>query len=334
MRTTPNQTEPASSVYVDPKRARRRELQFARTLDWNLLKIFYEIVDAKGLTRAAEELSRKQPAISLALRRLEDQLGVVLCRRGATGFELTDEGRVLSDTCRHIRDHVREVPARMFNLQEHLTGHIHVSMVSNLTSEPFDAALGSFHRKYPRVEFIVEISSWEEVVNAILQNRTDVGIAPARTKRAELRYDFLYTEAHRIYCGRHHPLYGRRGLTMAQLSEENYILSGADEDEDLTRFRQQYGLGKKVTGRSDYLEEVKRLAALGVGLCFLPEPYARQDVAAKKLWPLLPSKDAPRSDIYVITNPAIQHLAARDLLIQELLHPETPKAAAAKRYRV
>jgi DNA-binding transcriptional LysR family regulator len=116
---------------------------------------------------------------------------------------------------------------------------------------------------------------------------------------------------------------------MAQLSEESYILTGADEDEDLTRFRQQYGLGKKVTGRSDYLEEVKRLSALGVGLCFLPEPFARQDVEAKKLWPLLPSKDAPRSDIYVITNPAIQHHAARDLLIQELLQPKNQRAAAA-----
>jgi LysR family transcriptional regulator, transcriptional activator for bauABCD operon len=329
MRLTPNQTGPASSVSVDSKRARRRELQFARNLDWNLLKIFYEIVDANGLTRAAEELSRKQPAISLALRRLEDQLGVVLCRRGSTGFELTDEGRVLSDACRRILDHVREVPARMSNLQDHLTGHIHVSMVSNLASDPFDAAVGSFHRKYPLVEFLVEISSWEGVVNAILQKKTDVGIAPARTKRAELKYDYLYTEIHRIYCGRYHPLYGRRGLTMAQLSEESYILTGADEDEDLTRFRQQYGLGKKVTGRSDYLEEVKRLSALGVGLCFLPEPFARQDVEAKKLWPLLPSKDAPRSDIYVITNPAIQHHAARDLLIQELLQPKNQKAAAA-----
>jgi LysR family transcriptional regulator, transcriptional activator for bauABCD operon len=123
----PKKTESTSSVSVDPKRARRRELQFARTLDWNLLKVFHEIVDANGLTRAAEELSRKQPAISLALRRLEDQLGVVLCRRGSTGFELTDEGRVLSGICRSILDHVREVPARIFNLQENLTGHIHVS---------------------------------------------------------------------------------------------------------------------------------------------------------------------------------------------------------------
>lgn len=326
-----NLSTTAAKASVEQQRARRRDLQFARNLDWNLLKVFYEIVDAQGLTRAAEELSRKQPAISLALRRLEDQLGVVLCRRGSTGFELTDEGRTLSDICKHIVDQVREVPPRMFNLKDHLTGHVHVSMVSNLTSDPFDSAISSFHLKFPRVEFIVEISSWEKVVNSILQKKTDVGIAPARTKRAELKYDYLYTEAHRIYCGRHHPLWGRRGLTMAQLSEESYILAGADEDEDLTRFRQQHGLGKKVSGRSDYLDEVKRLAALGVGLCFLPEPFARPDVEAKKLWPLLSSKDAPRSDIYVITNPAIPQLAARDLLIQELLQTKEKKSAAPDR---
>src|SRR5262245_53620085 len=83
---------------------------FARNLDWNLLKVFREIVRAGGVTRAGRELVRKQPALSLALKRLESQCGVVLCRRGPRGFELTDEGRIVAAACEHVLLQIGQIP--------------------------------------------------------------------------------------------------------------------------------------------------------------------------------------------------------------------------------
>src|SRR5262245_55402938 len=99
---------------LDPS---RRELQFARTLDWNLLKFFNEIAQARGVTRAAAELNRKQPAISLALRRLEDRLGVILCRRGPMGFELTEEGQILAEACLRFTEAIRDIPYRLSDVK-------------------------------------------------------------------------------------------------------------------------------------------------------------------------------------------------------------------------
>ena len=135
-----------SSEYDTPLEAgrnasRRRELQFARNIDWNLLKLFYEIVQAQGLTGAAQELSRKQPAISLALRRLEERLNVVLCRRGPSGFELTDEGQVLAEVCFRIMEQVREVPYRLSDLKAEVRGHVRVRLVSNLVTDELDGAI-------------------------------------------------------------------------------------------------------------------------------------------------------------------------------------------------
>ena len=47
---------------------------FSRNVDWNLLKTFHEIVEAGGVSRAGRALRRKQPALSLALKRLEAEL--------------------------------------------------------------------------------------------------------------------------------------------------------------------------------------------------------------------------------------------------------------------
>ncbi len=91
---------------------------FSRNVDWNLLKTFHEIVEAGGVSRAGRALRRKQPALSLALKRLEAELGVTLCRRGPRGFELTDEGMLVADTCRSLNSLVRNVPKRLSNLTE------------------------------------------------------------------------------------------------------------------------------------------------------------------------------------------------------------------------
>ena len=71
----------------------------------------------------------------------------------------------------------------------------------------------------------------------------------------------------------------------------------------LTDFRLKYGLGQKVAGISQHLEEARRLAILGVGICFFPEGYAEPDVAAGRLWPLLGKRNAPSMDIFIISNP-------------------------------
>ena len=90
-------------------------VNFSRKVDWNLLKTFHEIAEAGGVSRAGRALRRKQPALSLALKRLESELGVTLCRRGPRGFELTDEGMLVAETCRSLNALVRNVPKRLGN---------------------------------------------------------------------------------------------------------------------------------------------------------------------------------------------------------------------------
>jgi hypothetical protein len=56
--------------------------KFVTNLDWNLLRTFVVIVEEESITRAASRLLRRQPAISLALQRLETDLGMRLIERG------------------------------------------------------------------------------------------------------------------------------------------------------------------------------------------------------------------------------------------------------------
>ena len=182
---------------------------FSRNVDWNLLKTFHEIAEAGGVSRAGRALRRKQPALSLALKRLEAELGVTLCRRGPRGFELTDEGMLVAETCRSLNSLVRNVPKRLGNLTEEIRGRISIQVISSLVCERFDAAISRFHDRHPKVEILIDITTWDSVAAALLRDEIDIGVASAQTLRSDLTYDFLFDEAHGVYCGQSHPLFGK-----------------------------------------------------------------------------------------------------------------------------
>jgi len=295
------------------------DIDALRKLDWNLLRVFSEIARSGGVSQAARRMGRKQPAVSLALKRLEDHLGVRLCERGPAGFRLTEEGEFIADVAARMVKLVEEVPGRITRLSEQVSGTVRLMVISNVVDDVLDAAIESFHRKYPAVELQIEVATWDVIGRAVLRGNIDAGIAPARHFQAELHYDLLCREVHRPYCGRSHPCFGKTYASPRELAEYSFVLTGADEPDDLTRFRLQYGLGKHRSGVSDHLEEAKRLAIMGVGLCFLPEKLAERDVGRGLLWPVLDSGYGPKMELYLITNPiAPRHQTSR-LFVEEIM---------------
>jgi DNA-binding transcriptional LysR family regulator len=225
---------------------------------------------------------------------------------------------LVAETCRSLNSLVRNVPKRLGNLTEEVRGRISIQVISSLVCERFDAAISRFHDRHPRVEILIDITTWDSVAAALLRDEIDIGVASAQTLRSDLTYDFLFDEAHGAYCGQAHPLYGKTFADPAALAGQAFVLTGADEPDELTAYRSRHGLGLEVAGLSEHLDEAKRLTILGVGICFLPEAFAAPDVETGRLWPLLRHEDQPCMPVFVITNPRAPGKLARQLLLAEI----------------
>ena len=288
---------------------------FERNLDWNLLKVFHEIVRMEGVSRAAVKLARQQPAVSGALKRLEDCVGATLCRRGPKGFELTDEGELVAAVARRMFGAVEELPGRLEDAGAEPSGEIRITMVQNLVSPTLDSTLSSFSRLHPQVEIIINIAFLPDLENLVANGRVEIGIAPVAASKPDLRYDFLYREQHRPFCGRGHPLYGFTFEDSADLADEVFILPDIEEAAVIHEFRRRHGWGRRFAGRSPHLTEVRRLVAGGLGIGFMPEEMLHADIADGTLWPLMPPQEDAQADVLVISNPsAPRSLATRRFL--------------------
>lgn len=289
--------------------------RFARGLDWNLLRTFHEIVRADGVSAAARGTRRRQPAISMALNRLEEYTDTILCRRGPGGFELTSDGVLLAEICEDIFGAVSQIPRTFADAAVDVHGRVRVQLISNLADNSIDNALEAFHTAHPNVEIFISVSTWDVIQRSVSRNEVEIGIAPVSLRTPDLHYEVLFQEIYRPYCGRPHPLYGTTVDKPSDLAEYSFILTGADEPDQQARFRQRHGLGRHVAGLSEHLEEARRLTVLGIGLCFLPLAYVSRDVADGNLHPVLQPGDDPKSDIFVISNPKAPAHRARTLML-------------------
>ncbi|RWE37542.1 MAG: LysR family transcriptional regulator [Mesorhizobium sp.] len=299
-------------------------------LDWNLLRTFVVIAEVKSITRAAERLNLKQPSISNALRRLEDRVGRRLVERDATRFELTEVGRLIYEQSVEVFGTISQLPLLMRGISDDVTGHVMIATASHVVSPLFDRALAEFHRNYPRGSITISVAASTEVAKQVRERRASFGICLVSQRDPALDYTMVYREFFGFFCGPQHRLFGKTGLTLADLRGEPSVSFQTDHISDALRpvalLRSEAKLNADVVGVSSSLEEVRRMIVAGLGIGPLPLHVARRDVADGMLWRLPPYDAPPAIDIFLLTNPdKAMNRAEKALLsgIQALI-AETP----------
>jgi DNA-binding transcriptional LysR family regulator len=296
----------------------RIDRDFARTVDWNLLKVFLEIVRSGGIGAAARALNKQQPGVSAALKRLEDQLGARLFDRSTSGIRITPAGRALQALCEDMFEHVRMAQHQVAQATKRVGGMVRIQLISSIVCPEFDEAIASFHRRHPGIAMELRVSAWRGVLEALGSGEVEVGIGYEGAAGPELVYEPLFVETQQLFCARAHPLYGRKVARLEDLRREGFVLTGADEPEAVTRLRGRHGLGSEQAGQAEDVHEAMRLVSLGVGIGFLPTGAADLAVAQGRLWPLLPAHLQPTYEIYLISRADPSRDTATQLFLDEM----------------
>lgn len=296
--------------------------RFVANLDWNLLRTFVVIVEEGSITRAANRLLRGQPAISLALKRLEAEIGSRLIERGRGTFRVTAEGRNLFAECVDIYSGVSRLKEVITSAQQEISGKINISLASHVVTPILDDLLTSNYTTQPKVSYNIKTTSSADVAYRVQQKSASFGICLVNRRLPDLEYELMYREFFGFYCGPPHPLFGKTGLSLSDLNDLDAVSFDTDDLSDALRpvalLRQQHELQQRVVGQSSNLEEVRRMIQCGLGIGPLPVHVAKPDVLAGRLWRLPPFKSPPAVDIFLVVNNRKRFNRAEALLIHAL----------------
>jgi DNA-binding transcriptional LysR family regulator len=145
-----------------------------RNIDIDLLRSFVTIVEVKSFTRAAERLLRTQSAISLQMKRLEDQLDCRLFERGGRGVEPTQAGTMLLGYARRILAANDELVGRM--AEPLVEGAVTIGAPEGFSTEHLAPVLARFTRAFPRVNMTLRTGPALELADELAAGRLDMAI--------------------------------------------------------------------------------------------------------------------------------------------------------------
>ncbi|WP_292637910.1 LysR family transcriptional regulator [Mesorhizobium sp.] len=288
-----------------------------RRLDWNLMRVFYEIVQNGGVTAAARAMNRQQPATSQALARLEDQLGVALCERGPGGFAVTEEGEIIFRIASEMVELMRHAPDLLTQAAGTVRGMLRISMMSSTRSRDFDEILTAIMRRHRHLEITVDLAPWRSALDAVQNGDADLAVTYVQILDPSLTYQPVFHEVQQLYCSPLHPLYGGRFDDPGALANEYFFLTGRDEPVEMTNFRLQFGLGTLTRGGSEDLGELKRLILTGTGIGFLPSLTVMEEVNQRTLWPLLSYGPLPSYPVHLVARPQAMRSLPAQLFFDE-----------------
>lgn len=243
-------------------------------MDLRLLRIFVSIVECGGLSAAESRLNIGRSTISAHLSDLEVRLGLTLCKRGRSGFELTEAGRLTYQASLELLQQCEAFAARVAGSKNTLSGRVTLATVDNLISDPrcgVAQVIAALKAKSDSLQFDIYVCEAREVETSVANGRALVGIGVSRHSIRGLEYFPLYNETNYLFCGRGHPLFDCDAkqisflLTQAEVVSSNYMRDKESRND---------GLNYQNSASAYHDEGIAQLILSGQFIGYLPEHYA------------------------------------------------------------
>lgn len=243
------------------------------------LKVFLAVANEKSFSRAAEKMLRTQPAISLAVQRLETELGEKLIDRSAKELLLTDSGRIVLEYARRFENLERELETSLRELRDNSAGRLTIG-ANESTSLYLLKHIQNYRRIYPKVKVQLRRSLSSRIPSELVDGDLELGMLSFDPGDDRLIASVIYTDHLAFVVSPKHRFASRESVTIAELGMETFIahnVSSPYRDAVLREFqRNKVPLNMDV--EMPTIEMIRRMVQRNEGVAFLPRMCVEQEI--------------------------------------------------------
>jgi DNA-binding transcriptional LysR family regulator len=191
------------------------------------LETLMAVVEAGAMRKASSGLHRSEPAVSKALRELEDALGLPLLERGRSGVLPTVYGEALVRRSKALIDDLHSALRELEHLADPSSGEVRLGCMETLHAGLVGATIEQLLRAHPRMRFVLESGQANDlVVQFLLERRVDFVIArPSGPLPAEVHGEVLLSDKLQVVVDPEHALARCRRVSLPDLHDAHWILS-------------------------------------------------------------------------------------------------------------
>jgi DNA-binding transcriptional LysR family regulator len=248
------------------------------------LQVFLTVATERSFSRAAEKLLRTQPAVSLALQRLEQELGERLIDRTGKDLILTDAGRVVLDYARRFESLRQEMDNSLAELKDNSSGRLIIGANESTTLYLLHH-IERYRELYPKVKVQVRRSFSSKIPNELIDGNLELGVISYDPGDERLKSKVIYIDALTFVVSPRHRLAGRKTVSISELGSENFVAHNVVSPyrEVVLREFQSHKVRLTMDVEMPTIEAIRWFVQQNLGVAFLPRMCVEQDIAKNVL---------------------------------------------------
>lgn len=250
------------------------------------LKYIVAVAREKHFGRAAEACFVAQPTLSVAIKKLEDELGVAIFERGGSEISVTPIGAQIIAQAEHVLEQTATIKNIAKQNKDPLVGPLRVGVIYTIAPYLLPQLMPTLIERVPQMPLVLQENFTVRLIELLRAGELDAAIMALPFNEQGLMVQPLYDEPFMITLPRHHQWANRTSISSEELKTETMLLLGAGHcfrDQvlevcpEMSRFSNTSdGIARTFEGSS--LETIRHMVASGIGITVLPKASVPEPV--------------------------------------------------------
>lgn len=252
----------------------------------NKLKIFKSVAHHSSFTKAAEQLFISQPAISKAIRNLEDEYNTTFFIRNRNSIELTEDGKSFLVYVKRILDVYEEIENQFIHKDNQLPDIITFGASTTLASYIIPKIIAKFRTQYPKTSFQIESDNSEHIENLILNQQLNFGVTEGKNSNPKLSFKKLIKDEIVLVTSAKNNKINKENISLKKLQEIQIIEreSGSGTREIIQETLQKHNINSlNIAVTLNSTEAIKNYLYYSDAYALLSIHAVREDLINNKL---------------------------------------------------
>ncbi len=247
-------------------------------MDINQLEVLVTVAREKSFSRAAEVLDRTQPAVSQAIRRLENEVGEKLFDRSSKDGTLTYAGELLLEYARQMMNLRYSAQIAIREMRNLHNGKVTIS-ANEHTVFYLLPVIQEFRKRHPLIKIEVRRAVASRIPKEVTAREVELGVISFKPADESIKSVSVMTDELILIVAPQHPLASKTNVSIKELGNETFIAHNA-----LSPYRkkvietfEKHKTTLNIAVELPSLEAIKRLVETGIGVALVPKLTAKTE---------------------------------------------------------
>lgn len=264
-------------------------------MNLELYKSFYFIANNGSISKAAEQLYITQPALSRAIRQLEDELGCSLFSRTPKGVKLTQEGEILYQYIDQAFNFISTAEKKINDVKNLYSGEIRIGVSDTLCKHYLVPYLKLFKTLHPEIKIRVICPTTPEIISLLKAGRIDFGIINMPYHDEQLNFKSIMQIQDCFVTGEKYRYLGNKLQPLSEITKHPMLLLEKNSNSRL--YIDQYFADNSITVIPDFelgnIDLLVHFARYDFGIACVIRNFIEDDLDNGRLYEVKPIERIP-----------------------------------------